>query len=172
MTAAPEIRTARLLLRPWRDADRAPYAALNAEAGIPRSDSDDLIDCFNACRAEDGVSYAAVERAADGAFLGMAGLALRRFDAPDQPACEIGWAILRAHRGQGYAAEAARGWLAHAFGPLALPEVTALVAPANAGSRALALRLGFVEAPPLPGRPDIVYRLTRAMSNRTESSGG
>ncbi len=157
-----EIRTARLILRPWRDADRAPYAALNAEAGIPRSDSDDLIDFFTACRLADGVCYAAVERLADGAFLGMAGLALHRFQAPDLPACEIGWGIARPYRGQGYATEAARGWLAHAFGPLAQGAVAALITPGNAGSRALARRLGFVETASLPGRPDILYRLDRA----------
>lgn len=157
------IRTERLLLRPWRPDDRAPFAALYAEAGIPPSDSQTLLDYFTACWAEHGVSYGAVERVTDGAFLGMAGLAPRREGAPaDTPACEIGWAIARAHQGRGYALEAARTWLAHAFGPLALPDVTALVSPENAASRALALRLGFALAPALPGHPDACYRVTRA----------
>ena len=127
------IRTARLLLRPWRPDDRAPFTALYAEAGIAPSDSQALLDYFTACWAEHGVCYGAVERATDGAFLGMAGLAPRQEGAPaETPACEIGWAIARAHQGHGYALEAARGWLAHAFGPLAVPDVTALVATENA----------------------------------------
>lgn len=157
------IRTARLLLRPWRPDDRAPFTALYAEAGIAPSDSQALLDYFTACWAEHGVCYGAVERATDGAFLGMAGLAPRQEGAPaETPACEIGWAIARAHQGHGYALEAARGWLAHAFGPLAVPDVTALVATENTASRALALRLGFAPAHALSGHPDTCYRLSRA----------
>ena len=157
------LHTRRLLLRPWRPDDRGPFAALYAEADIPRSESHALFDYFTACWAAQGVSYGAVERAADGAFLGMAGIALRRDGAPPgSPACEIGWAIARAHHGQGYAFEAARGWLDHAFGARGLAEVTALVAPDNAASRALALRLGFLPAPSPAGHPDPRHVLTRA----------
>jgi len=31
---APELRTERLLLRRWRDTDRAPFAAVNADAAV------------------------------------------------------------------------------------------------------------------------------------------
>lgn len=34
----PEVRTSRLLLRAWREADRAPYAALNADPEVMRHD--------------------------------------------------------------------------------------------------------------------------------------
>jgi len=51
MSAANEFTTARLVLRRWREADREPFAALNADplvmehfpARLSRSETDDLI---------------------------------------------------------------------------------------------------------------------------------
>ncbi|MGH3750612.1 MAG: GNAT family N-acetyltransferase, partial [Micromonosporaceae bacterium] len=52
--AYPEIRTARLLMRRWRDSDRAPFAAMNADPEVmryfpaprDRAESDRNVDLF------------------------------------------------------------------------------------------------------------------------------
>ena len=59
-----EFDTPRLRLRQWRDADRAPFAAMNADpavmeffpAPLDRSASDALVDSFSAQIAERGWS--------------------------------------------------------------------------------------------------------------------
>jgi ribosomal-protein-alanine N-acetyltransferase len=56
---------------------------------------------------------------------------------------EIGYALAAAHWGHGYAAEALRLALAHAFGPLGLHRVEADIDPRNAASCRLVERLGF-----------------------------
>ena len=58
MPVEPELRTPRLLLRRWRDTDRPPFAALNADplvmehfpAPLRPEESDDLVDRIDAAR--------------------------------------------------------------------------------------------------------------------------
>jgi RimJ/RimL family protein N-acetyltransferase len=80
-----------------------------------------------------------VERKADGAFLGRAGL----WEPIDWPATEVGWTLARAHWGHGYATEAARASVAWAWATLDLAELISLIAPGNAASQAVARRLGM-----------------------------
>jgi RimJ/RimL family protein N-acetyltransferase len=175
----PRLRTARLLLREWRDADRAPFAALNADpevtATLPRAlsreESDALVDAIERHWREDGYGLWALERLDDGAFLGFAGLAWASW-APD-PAIEIGWRLARAAWGQGYATEAARAAAGFAFATLGLDELVSLTARANTRSRAVMERLGMSRDPASdfvhprlaeghPLRPHVTYRITRA----------
>jgi hypothetical protein len=83
----------------------------------------------------------AVERRQDGAFLGMCGLHHLHSYPND---IEVAWRLARAHWGQGYATEAATGWLDHAFGALGLPRVISITEPANLRSLAVMGRLGMV----------------------------
>jgi RimJ/RimL family protein N-acetyltransferase len=103
----------------------------------------------------------------------MVGLSVPRFEAPFTPCVEIGWRLARAHWGRGYATEAARAALGHAFGPLGLGEVVAFTVPANVPSRAVMTRLGMTRTPaddfdhPLlpeghPLRRHVLYRIARA----------
>ncbi|PZQ51378.1 MAG: GNAT family N-acetyltransferase [Rhodovulum sulfidophilum] len=146
------ITTARLVLRAFAEADRDAFRALVADplvAGdarrvIPREDADALFDFYRACWDEDGVAYAAIERRTDGAFLGMSGLALCRREPPEPPLCEIGWAIGPAHRGQGFATEAAAAWIDHGFEVLRLPRIHALTWADNVPSLRLIRTLGFL----------------------------
>jgi RimJ/RimL family protein N-acetyltransferase len=91
-------------------------------------------------------------------------------DIPGEPGIEIGWRLDRAAWGFGYATEAARLCVDHAFGPLGLETLVAYTAAGNAPSRRVMQRLGMAEAgdflhPALP--PDhalarhVVYRLGR-----------
>ncbi|HJU17429.1 MAG TPA: GNAT family N-acetyltransferase [Stellaceae bacterium] len=59
------------------------------------------------------------------------------------PEIEIGWRLVRAAWGRGYATEAARPVLGHALYTLRLPEVIADIDPANTASVGIARKLGF-----------------------------
>jgi len=143
------LTTPRLLLRTFRRDDLPHYAALNADPEVvrylggplTREDSDDIAAWAQELHAREGLGLLAVERRQDGAFLGMCGLHhLRSY--PDD--VEVAWRLAREHWGQGYATEAATGWLDHAFGALGRPRVISITEPANLRSLAVMRRLGMV----------------------------
>ena len=148
------LRTPRLLLRPWRDTDLAPFAALNADPEVrrwfpgtlTREDSDAQAARIQDDIATHGFGFWAVEAPGTAPFIGFVGLKHVPF-APLAPAVEIGWRLARAHWGQGYATEAARAALAHAFGPLGLAEVVSFAVPGNRASRRVMERIGMTHDP-------------------------
>ncbi|TMV69267.1 GNAT family N-acetyltransferase, partial [Thioclava sp. BHET1] len=75
---------------------------------------------------------------------------------------EMGWSLWSAEgEGRGYAREAARAVIAHAFGPLGWDTAVSYIAPDNARSIALAERLGAIrdDSAAHPGdTPCLVYR--------------
>jgi RimJ/RimL family protein N-acetyltransferase len=79
------------------------------------------------------------------------------------PEKELGWMIYEGHEGKGYATEAARALRDWAFGTLGLETLVSYVDPANAGSIAVAQRLGAVLDPhALKQDPeDLVFRHAR-----------
>lgn len=113
MVGYDELRTERLLLRRWREQDRAPFAALNADpvvmehfpAPLTRAESDAMVDRIEAHFVEHGYGLWAVE--ADGRLAGSTGLAWQH-GLPFSPALEIGWRLAADCWGKGYATEAAR----------------------------------------------------------------
>ena len=148
---AAVVTTARLILRDWREEDRAAFAAINADARVmehlggpqTREDSDAAIDRQIAAAAYGGPCFWAAERRDDGALLGFIGVKRVTFAAPFVPAHEIGWRLAAAHWGQGYASEGAAAALAYAFGELELAEVVAFTVPANLRSQAVMRRIGM-----------------------------
>lgn len=62
---------------------------------------------------------------------------------------EIGWTFAEAHWGHGYATEAARAVIAHAFDALALPVLYSQTSDSNAASTRMMHRLGFTFRPEL-----------------------
>jgi RimJ/RimL family protein N-acetyltransferase len=149
------IGTPRLVLCPWREEDLAPFAELGADPEVAgdypgpmdRAASDALVGAIRGrCAAEDW-GYGPIERRADGAFLGMAGLSRCDFGPPLGPCLEIGWRLGRAHWERGCATEAAQGWLGFAFETLGLAEGVAFMEPANARSAAVMRRLGMTRDP-------------------------
>lgn len=152
----PTLRTDRLELRPWTAADRAPFAALNADpevvrwigggAPMSRADSDELIDRITDQWRTRGFGLWAVEERAGGAFVGFAGLAVPWFLPAVLPAVEVGWRLARGAWGRGYATEAATAALDHAFATLELREVIATIFPDNTRSIRVAEKLGMAFA--------------------------
>lgn len=174
------IGTGRLILRRWRDSDREPFAAMNADpevmryfrATLDREASDAFADRIEASFDELGYGLWAVERRDGGAFLGFTGLALQRYEAPWTPAVEIGWRLARSAWGHGYATEAAEAALAFGFDRVGLDEIVSVTTRTNERSRRLMTRLGMTHDPaddfdyPLlpeghPLRPSVLYRKTR-----------
>ncbi|HEX6871009.1 MAG TPA: GNAT family N-acetyltransferase [Micromonosporaceae bacterium] len=178
MAGSSTLRTDRLVLRRWRDSDRAPFAAMNADpevmeyfpAPLTRADSDLMVDRVEAHFEQRGFGLWALEVAETGAFIGFTGLSVPRFDAPFMPAVEIGWRLARPAWGHGYATEAARRVVQFGFEDLALSGIVSFTAVANLRSRAVMARLGMTHDPtedfdhPLvaegnPLRRHVLYRL-------------
>lgn len=107
-----ELRTERLVLRRWREDDRKPFAALNADplvmehfpAPLSNAESDALVDRIEAGFDQHGYGLWAVER--EGEFLGFTGLQWTH-GLPFDDALEVGWRLARHAWGFGYATEAA-----------------------------------------------------------------
>jgi len=171
--------TERLVLRPWRDTDRAPFAALNADPVVmrhfpatqDRAASDASIDAWQAQLDERGWSNWAVELVASGEFIGFVGLSVPRRLLPFSPCVEIGWRLAQRFWGRGYATEAAREALRVGFEDVGLDEIVSFTALDNAPSRAVMLRIGmhdsgenFDHPALLDGHPlqrHCLYRLSR-----------
>jgi RimJ/RimL family protein N-acetyltransferase len=154
-TNVPALRTERLILREWRDADLAPFAALNADPAVmeffpkllSRGESDGFAARIRADLAERGFGLWALEAPGVASFIGFTGLAVPRFDSHFTPCVEVGWRIAREHWGRGYAPEAAAEALAHGFGALGLAEVVSFTAAGNARSRRVMEKLGMAHDP-------------------------
>jgi RimJ/RimL family protein N-acetyltransferase len=150
-----ELRTERLLLRRWKDSDREPFAALNADPEVrkffpgilTREESDALVERIEAGFQVNGFGWWAAEIVETGEFIGFIGLSPLGPELPCGPGIEIGWRLARRFWGCGYATEGARACLAHAFGPLGAAEVVAFTAVGNTRSRAVMDRLGMTHDP-------------------------
>jgi len=169
----------RLRLRRWRDEDREPFAAMNADPRVMeffakplnRTESDALVDRIEAHFGEHGFGLWAVEVPGVAAFVGFTGLSMARFSAPFTPCIEVGWRLAATHWGRGYATEAARLALDHGFGPTGLTEIVSFTSATNLRSRAVMERLGMrrdpaddFDHPSLPEahplRRHVLYRIT------------
>jgi RimJ/RimL family protein N-acetyltransferase len=164
-----ELDTPRLHLRAWRESDREPFAALNADPEVTRylggphtrERSDQLIDRVRAGWGEHGFGLWAAELRADGRMIGFIGLSVPAFLPAVLPAVEVGWRLARDVWGQGLATEGGRASLQHAFGALQLERVISIIHPDNIGSRRVAEKLGMTLAGMVPhegaGEPVCVY---------------
>ncbi|WP_427893771.1 GNAT family N-acetyltransferase [Kribbella sp. GL6] len=140
--------TERLVLRPFRESDLEPWAVLNADpevtrylgAALTREESERVAAAVNAAYERNGYGFLAVERRADGVFVGAAGLSREEFYPDD---LEIGWRLAREYWGHGYATEAAASWLDYAFREAGLPRVIAVTDTPNVRSIAVMRRLGM-----------------------------
>jgi ribosomal-protein-alanine N-acetyltransferase len=180
MTELVRLETRRLILRPWREEDRAPFAALNADPRVTahltgvlgRAESDAIVDRVLAGFAEHGHGPWALEVKGGAPFIGFCGIWNPSFTAHFMPCTEIGWRLAHEAWGKGYATESAEAALAYGFGALRLAEIVAYTTPANRRSRGVMERLGMrhdpaddFERPPLtdgaPARTHVLYRLRR-----------
>jgi RimJ/RimL family protein N-acetyltransferase len=179
--SAPILRTDRLILRPWRPEDLAPFADLNADfrvtatlaGALDRTASDALAGRIVAAFASFGYAQWAVEVPGVAPFIGFIGLSRPNFEAHFTPAVEVGWRLAFDHWGKGYATEGARAALDFAFTHAGLDAVVSFTASSNAWSRAVMARIGMHHDPrddfihpklaaDHPLKQHVLYRLTLA----------
>jgi len=184
MTAIVTLRTERLLLRPWRESDCAPFAEMNADPKVmehfpavsTHEESDRFVDRIVARMAQQGFGLWAVEVPGVAEFIGFIGL--NPADAVlGRPVLEIGWRLAAEHWGRGYATEGARASLTHAFDALGRDEVVSFTTVGNERSRHVMKKLGMsrraaddFDHPGVPaswpGRRHVLYRIAREQWRR------
>jgi RimJ/RimL family protein N-acetyltransferase len=183
MTALPELRTARLALRPRQLADLDAIAMMNTDPEVMRyiapvgdpAMSRDGIAARSFAHVARGLGYWSVFPATeandviDAELIGYVGL------IPDGEAqqVQLSYRFAARHWGQGHGFEAVSRLLRHGFETLALPEIAIVTHPQNAASLRLAEKLGFepaqAQAETLIGAPPVVatrLRLERATGAR------
>lgn len=190
MTPPVTLRTARLLLRPWRTSDRAPFAAINADPKVmeyfprvsTREESDAFVEKIVARMERQGFGLWAVELPGVTDFIGFIGL-----NPADgvlgRPVLEVGWRLAAEHWGHGYATEGGHASLAHAFDVLGKDEVVSFTTTANQRSRHVMEKLGLIHRPDedfdhpgvpasWPGRRHVLYAITREHWNAARPAAG
>jgi RimJ/RimL family protein N-acetyltransferase len=173
MMVVATLRTRRLVLRRWHDADRDAFHALNVDPQVMatigpvmnRAESDAFMDRIEQRFDEHGFGLWCVEH--DGEAIGFTGFMAPWF----RDGVEIGWRIRADQWGNGYATEAAIECLRHGFVDLGFPEVISFTAAINRRSRRVMEKLGLEYDPsedfdhpsvPVgsPLREHVLYRMT------------
>jgi RimJ/RimL family protein N-acetyltransferase len=175
------IDTPRLLLREWRDEDLEPFSLLNADERVCEflgktftpEESRAMIERYQAHFREHGFGIWAVEVKHGPAFIGYTGLWIQSFQAHFTPCIEIGWRLSFEYWGKGYATEAAKAVLNHAFTQLGIDEIVAFTVPKNGRSRAVMEKIGMkrdlhgdFDDPELPAN----HHLSRQVLYRVQST--
>jgi RimJ/RimL family protein N-acetyltransferase len=153
VTAFPDIgriEAARLALRPVDKADLPDLLEMNGDPQVTRflpyatwqslDDGVAWLTRMEALGAAGTGRQLVLVRHADAKVLGS--LLLFRYDA-GSGRVELGYALGRAHWGQGFMREAVEAACTHVFGPLGLRRIEAEVNPANVASNRLLQRVGF-----------------------------
>jgi len=174
-----DVRTDRLIMRRWREDDREPFAAMNADpevmryfpALLDRAASDALVDRIEDLFGRQGFGLWALELACTGEFIGFTGLNPMPPGVPGEGGMEVGWRLARRAWHHGYATEAANAAAGVALRGAGMAEIWSMTAVLNEPSQAVMRRLGMtlhtrfdhpaVEAGH-PLRPHVAYRLPRS----------
>ena len=163
------LETERLQLRPFEERDLDGFAAMCADpevmrylGGVRDRAATWIWMVATLSRWTTGRSYDmwAVEERATGRFVGRVGL-----QRPEgRPGLELAWLLGREHQGRGFATEAGRAALDHAFDVLHADRVISLIDPANTASIRLAKRLGerFARNDAFDGREVAIYEIASA----------
>lgn len=180
----PQIRTRRLLLREWREADKVPYGLLTGDAAVmehfpsvlTQPQSDEMVDRMSAGWQQRGFGLWAVERGDTGQFIGFVGLSSPGFEVEGVTPCvEVGWRLATQHWGFGFAPEAATAALGYGFANVALPndEIVSFTTTKNLNSQRVMQKIGLrldpareFDHPLTPGwhgQRHVLYSIDRAM---------
>jgi RimJ/RimL family protein N-acetyltransferase len=178
------LRSARVQLRPWTDADREPFAAMTADpvvmryfpSMLTRKETDAWVDRTMRKISERGWGLWALDYTGQPGsspqFAGFTGLNVPDPELPFGPCVEVGWRLAPQFWGLGLASEAAQLALSAGFESLGLSHIVAISTLGNKRSRAVMERLGMQLSatddfdhpsfpPDHPDRRCCVYRLPR-----------
>ncbi len=145
------IKTKRLILRAWEEADFEPFARMNADptvmqffpSTLTREQSDALALRLSCEVIEKGFGLWAVSIPNVAPFAGFIGIGQESF----LPFIDIGWRLARPFWGQGYATEGALASLHYGFNVAHLDKIAAFTAPSNQRSRRVMERIGLRHDP-------------------------
>jgi ribosomal-protein-alanine N-acetyltransferase len=151
--AAVEVRTERLLLRPYRASDHAAVHAYASDPEMVRwsnwgpntlEETTAWLEMALASETEQPrrAYRFGVVRSADHALIGGVELHL---ESPEDHRASIGYLIARPAQGHGYATEAAQAVLAFGFDELGLHRITATCDPENPGSVGVLRKIGMTQ---------------------------
>jgi RimJ/RimL family protein N-acetyltransferase len=146
----PTLQTARLRLRPFREADADAVFALHSNPVVLRywdspawtdpARATRFLDICEQMQQEGSGARLAIERAADAEFLGVCNL----FNwNPTHRSAKLGYVLDRLAWGQGFATEATRALLQWSFATLDLNRVQAETNTRNTASNRVLEKLGF-----------------------------
>jgi ribosomal-protein-alanine N-acetyltransferase len=172
-----ELRTPRLRLRPFTEADAPAHLELYRDPEVTRhlgggpfvadqieQRSRRAVDKFVRHWADKGFGVFAVEDLGTGRFLGQCGL-----NAIDELGeIEILYALERAAWGRGLATEAARAALAFGFDEARLPRIVAVTRPEHQASRGVMEKIGmrYERDVEVFGIHAVLYALSRDAASR------
>jgi ribosomal-protein-alanine N-acetyltransferase len=153
MDAHTFFETARLRVRPFTVGDLEAFVAYRADADVERyqswsdytvEDGRALIEAMQGLRPGGAAPgqwlQLALEETAGGQLVGDLAL---KIDVDEPREAEVGFSLAPAHQGKGYATEALRGLLGHAFETLELHRVVAVTDALNTPAAALLQRVGM-----------------------------
>lgn len=148
-----QIETQRLILRPWTLADAPYYETMSKDIGyncfaspgiyLARDQHDLLAKVQQRMTSFDqhGISKFPIFRKTDGAFVGTCGADF--FEFQGQQELEMGYRLLLAHWGAGYATEAATAMLQYLFHEVRAHSVFGFAVAQNAASLKILEKIGF-----------------------------
>jgi len=165
----PTLYTSRLALVPIADTHLDAYASLYCDpvvmahigAPLDRAEIWKLMARHAGHWVLRGYGGWTVQLRSTGGIVGLTGLQYPEGNTE----LEIGWMFKPESWGQGYAPEAAGAALTYAFDTVGAKRVVARIAPANAGSIAVAHKLGMRMAPELSTEQSRAY-----LSNPTDAA--
>ena len=177
-----ELRTARLLLRTWRDEDQPRLAAINADPEVTRylgGDGRPLTGLETATFLEGtrshwehwGYGLWAMELLDGRHFAGFVGPSHHRWYPAE---VELGWRLERSLWSRGIATEGGATALEHAFTRLGLERLISIIHRDNLASRRVAEKIGFRphKEESREGLPIVVYRTDRPAWEAGRRAGG
>ncbi len=143
----PTLRTERLILRAFCPADLVAWAAMEADPEVRRYRGNDprtreqvwaMMESSLGQWALRGYGVFALERVADGCFIGFTGV----LHPADWPEPELSYSLARAAWGSGFAAEAATAARDWAFAQPGVERLASFILPENTRSLRVAQKLG------------------------------
>ena len=146
-----QLQTSRLILRNWKQNDIEPFAILNSDPRVCEflpnvlSQEETLTSVIKIQShfKKHAFGLFAVELISTKTFIGFVGLKYFSFDSHFTPSVELAWRLSWKNWGQGLATEAAQKVTQYGFETLGLPEILAITAKNNQGSRRVMEKLGM-----------------------------
>ena len=135
----------------WSNADLDSFTEMNADSEVMRyfpsvrtfEESKKSLQQFKVHFEQYGYCFYAVNELESGNFIGFVGLNNPKFEADFMPCVEIGWRLRKEFWNKGYATEAAKRCLEHAFKKLNLKEIVSFTSILNIPSKNVMKKIGM-----------------------------